>query len=133
MSARLRLKDWKSTLMAGLSPWESAGRTKASLDPELVFALINQWEASRPHSHTPPLGVCLRLTASVNSERWGDKTNTQTEFECSAQRGSAARSNSWRHANVSRLYRRLAFSLYVCVLIIIIIINHNLISIYITC
>lgn len=64
--------------MAGLSPWESAGRTKASLDPELVFALINQWEANGPHSHTPVLGVCLCFTASVNSVHWGDKTNTQT-------------------------------------------------------
>lgn len=43
-------------LMAGLNSWESAVGTKEALDPGIVFAFINPWEGSGPHSLAALLG-----------------------------------------------------------------------------
>lgn len=43
-------------LTVGLNSWERSFRTKAALDPGIVFAFINPWEGVGPHSQATLLG-----------------------------------------------------------------------------
>lgn len=88
-----RLKQWKSMLMAGLNSWESAVGTKEALDPGIVFAFINPWEGSGPHSLAALLGRGWWWVAVVCV--WGGSC---LGFLESVKTGALGRQN--KHANI---------------------------------
>lgn len=80
-------------LMAGLNSWESAVGTKEALDPGIVFAFINPWEGSGPHSLAALLGRGWWWVAVVCV--WGGSC---LGFLESVKTGALGRQN--KHANI---------------------------------